>query len=76
VYFIVPSKNARTLFHHLLSSFDFSFRSFCYFFKKLTSLCLCCTQAVLLGVYADGMQPSEAATVTENLGNYLKTFGY
>ncbi len=33
-------------------------------------------QAVLLGVYADGMQPSEAATVTENLGNYLKTFGY
>jgi hypothetical protein len=34
------------------------------------------SQAVLLGVYADGMQPSEAATVTENLGNYLKTFGY
>jgi profilin len=33
-------------------------------------------QAVLLGVYADGMQPSEAATVTETLGNYLKTFGY
>ncbi len=34
------------------------------------------SQAVLLGVYADGMQPSEAATVTETLGNYLKTFGY
>jgi profilin len=33
-------------------------------------------QAVLLGLYADGMQPSEAATVTETLGNYIKTFGY
>ena len=33
-------------------------------------------QAVILGLYEDPMQPAEAATVTETLGDYLKGFGY
>merc|ERR1712029_915042 len=33
-------------------------------------------QTVLVGVYEDPMQPAEAATVTETLGDYLKGAGY
>ena len=33
-------------------------------------------QAVILGLYEDPMQPAEAATVTETLGDYLKGVGY
>ena len=33
-------------------------------------------QAVILGLYEEPMQPAEAATVTETLGDYLKGAGY
>ena len=33
-------------------------------------------QAVILGLYEDPVQPAEAATVTESLGDYLKGVGY
>ena len=33
-------------------------------------------QALILGLYEDPMQPAEAATVTETLGDYLKGVGY
>ena len=33
-------------------------------------------QAVILGLYEEPMQPAEAATVTETLGDYLKGVGY
>jgi len=33
-------------------------------------------QAVILGLYEEPMQPAEAATVTESLGDYLKGVGY
>merc|ERR1711942_439173 len=33
-------------------------------------------QAVILGLYDDSMQPAEASTVTETLGDYLKGVGY
>ena len=33
-------------------------------------------QAVILGLYEEPMQPAQAATVTESLGDYLKGVGY
>jgi len=33
-------------------------------------------QALLVGVYDDPMQPAQAATITETLGEYLKGVGY
>ena len=34
------------------------------------------SHAVILGLYEEPMQPAEAATVTETLGDYLKGVGY
>jgi hypothetical protein len=49
----------------------------CFIFCRFLFLTVWCVlQAVLLGVYDEPMQPAEAATVTEALGDYLKTCGY